>query len=164
MYKTPITSAPKTEGEYTLRVTTVPTTNYQMASAEIVITVITYEEFTEDCIQVTMQNTVTLRKGQKYIADVVISAGQHLMFLDGASDNTKIYRFNFKADEPDFIWLDELILEEDAKWMGEVHDYVCADDGRPINFYTEDYIGKTYRVVWIASEDCTIEVGTYRIY
>jgi hypothetical protein len=86
------------------------------------------------------------------------------MFLDGASDNTKIYRFNFGVDEPDFIWLDELILEEDTKWMGEVHDYVCNDDERPIVFYTEDYIGKTYRVVWIATEDCTVEVGTYRIY
>jgi hypothetical protein len=164
MYKTPIASAPKTEGEYTLRVTTVPTANYKTAAVEIVITVVTYEEFTEDCIQVTLGNTVTLRKGQKYIADVVISAGQHLMFLDGASDNTKIYRFNFGVDEPDFIWLDELILEEDTKWMGEVHDYVCNDDERPIVFYTEDYIGRTYRVVWIATEDCTVEVGTYRIY
>lgn len=164
MYKSPITSAPKTEGEYTLRVTTVPTSNYKTAAVEIVITVVTYEEFTEDCVEVTMQNTVTLRKGQKYIADVVISAGQHLMFLDGASQNTQIYRFCFEADDPDYIWLNEIIIEEDLKWMGEVHDYVCSDDGRPIVFYTEQYIGKTYRVVWTASENCTVDVGTYRIY
>ena len=86
------------------------------------------------------------------------------MFLDGASENTQVYRFCFETDEPDYIWLDELILEEDLKWMGKVHDYVCNSDGRPVVFYTEQYIGETYRVVWIATEDCTVDLGTYRIY
>ena len=47
--------------------------------------------------------------------------------------------------------------------MGGVHDYVCAVD-RPVVFYDEQFIGKTYRVVWTALEDCTVYLGTYRIY
>jgi len=175
MYKSPITSAPKTEGEYTLRVTTVPTANYQTASTEIVITVVTYEEFTEDCVRITLPSdplsryematrTVTLRKGQKYIVDVVVTEGQVFLFFNGASGNTQVYRFCFDTDGSGYVELNQLHIEEDLQYQGEKLDYLCGSDGRPIVFYTEKFIGKTYRIVWTALEDCTVELGVYRIY
>jgi len=108
--------------------------------------------------------TVTLRKGQKYIVDVVVTEGQVFLFFNGASGNTQVYRFCFDTDGSGYVELNQLHIEEDLQYQGEKLDYLCGSDGRPIVFYTEKFIGKTYRIVWTALEDCTVELGVYRIY
>ena len=168
MYKTPITSAPKTEGEYTLRVTTVPTANYQTASAEIVITVITYDELVYGATTVSepptgsaiRSKTVDVKTGETY--DLQVSGCDD--YYKNRNEYINIYLRNLSAPASFRLFRETNgVIEEFEAYLDSYYNVRYKSNGVDTPLAIKQSDTSSYYIVWTASGDQTVTVRYDRI-